>query len=175
MIFVVNEKLSRVTVPPTRQRPCSDSARPGPTPETISKSSWADARNYLQIFLALVGRCIREIGRKLLRRTLASAGRGQRERLRRGRHFVDSSIPRGSTEPTRGGRVCQPGLPVTNFFTNGRKRLTEQHFPSPLAWVFGSEIIRPETNAPHWIQRAGFGQPIYCQCSKGDVSWLDSA
>ena len=64
----------------------------------------------------------------------------------------------------------QPGLTVANCFANGRKRLTEQIFPSPLAWVVGSGIIRPETNAPHWVQRAGFGQTFFCQCSKGDVS-----
>ena len=126
----------------------------------------ADARSYLQNFLALVGRCVREIGRKLLRRTLASAGRRQRARLRRGRNFVDSSLPRGSTEPTSGGRVCQPGLTVANFFANGRKRLTEQIFPSPLAWVIGAGIIRSETNAPHWVQRASFGQPFIASAQK---------
>ena len=39
-ILVVNETSSSVTVPPTRQGPCSGSARPGPTPEAISKTSW---------------------------------------------------------------------------------------------------------------------------------------
>ena len=62
--------------------------------------------------------------------------------------------------------MCQPGLTVTNFFSNGRKRLTEQIFPSPLAWVVGSGIIRPETNAPHWVQRAGFGQPFIASDQK---------
>ena len=62
--------------------------------------------------------------------------------------------------------MCQPGLTVVNCFANGRKRLTEQNFPSPLAWVFGSGIIRPETNAPHWAQRAGFGQPFTARCQK---------
>ena len=56
--------------------------------------------------------------------------------------------------------MCQPGLSVSNFFANCRKRLTEQKFPSPLARAFGSGIIRPETNAPHWVQRAGFGHPL---------------
>ena len=46
------------------------------------------------------------------------------------------------------------------LFANGRKRLTEQIVPSPLVWVFGSGIIRPETNAPHWVQRTG-GQPLF--------------
>ena len=126
----------------------------------------ADARSYLQNFLALVDRRVREIGRKLLKRTLASAGCGQRAQLWRGRNFVDSSIPRGSTEPTSGGRVCQPGLSVANFFANCRKRLTEQNFPSPLAWVVGSGIVRPEINAPHWVQRAGFGQLFIASAQK---------
>ena len=54
--------------------------------------------------------------------------------------------------------MCQPGLTVANCFANGRKCLTEQIVPSPLAWVVASGITRPETNAPHWVQRAGFGQ-----------------
>ena len=133
----------------------------------------ADARSYLQTFLALVGRRVREIGRKGLKRTLASAGRGQRARLRGGRYFVDSSIPRGSTEPISGGRVCQPGLSVTNFFTNGRKRLTEHIFPS--LWrgslAIGSSAQGP---MPHTGSRR-LGLPtVYCQCSKGDVSWPGS-
>ena len=40
------------------------------------------------------------------------------------------------------------------------------NFPSSLAWVFGSGIIRPETNAPHWAQRAGFGQPFVASAQK---------
>ena len=80
--------------------------------------------------------------------------------------FHDSSIPRGSTEQTSGGRVCQPGLSVANFFANCRKRLTEQNFPSPLVWAFGSGIIRPETDVPHWVQRAGFGQPFIASAHK---------
>ena len=79
---------------------------------------------------------------------------------------MDSSIPRGGTEPTNGGQVCPPGLSVANFFANGRKRLTEQNFPSPLAWVVGSGIIRPETNAPHWVERAGFGQTFVASAQK---------
>ena len=79
---------------------------------------------------------------------------------------MGSSIPHGSTGPTSGGRVCQPGLSVANFFANCRKRLTEQNFPSPLAWAFGSGIIRPETNAPHWVQRAGFGQTFVASAQK---------
>ena len=56
--------------------------------------------------------------------------------------------------------MCQPCLTVANFFPKGRKRLTELSFPSLLAWVFSSGIIRPETNALHWVQRASFGQPF---------------
>ena len=50
-----------------------------------------------------------------------------------------------------------------NCFTNGRNRFTEQTVPSPLAWVIGSGIIRPETNAPHWVQMASFVQ-IFVGC-----------
>ena len=75
-------------------------------------------------------------------------------------------IPRGSTEPTNGCRVCIPGLSIANFFANGRKRLTEKMFPSPLSWASRSGIIRPETNAPHWVQRAGFGQPFIASAQK---------
>ena len=38
-ILLVNETSSSVTVPPTRQGPCSDSARSGPMQEAISKTS----------------------------------------------------------------------------------------------------------------------------------------
>ena len=79
---------------------------------------------------------------------------------------MDPSIPRWSTEPTSGGRVCQPGPTVANVFANGRKRLTEQIFPSPLAWIIGSGIILLETNAPYWVQKAGFCQMFIASAQK---------
>ena len=63
-IFIENETLFSVTEPPTKQGPCSDSARPGPTPEAISKPS-----------RLLVCQPAREISRKLRRGSFASAGR----------------------------------------------------------------------------------------------------
>ena len=60
--------------------------------------------------------------------------------------------------------MCQPGLTFANGFANGRKRLTEQFFPSPLSWVVGSEI--PETDAPNWAQRAGFGERLVDNAQK---------
>ena len=62
--------------------------------------------------------------------------------------------------------MCQSGLTVANCFANGKKRLTEQIFPSPLAWVDGSGIIQLETNAPHWVQRAGFAQMFVASARK---------
>ena len=62
--------------------------------------------------------------------------------------------------------MCQPGLTFANCFANGRKRLTEQIFPSTLAWVVCSGIIRPETKTPHWVQRAGFGQTFVASAQK---------
>ena len=63
-IFIVNETSSSVTVPSTKQGPCSDSARSGVTPEAISKPP-----------RLLVGQRAREIGRKHRRGSFASAGR----------------------------------------------------------------------------------------------------
>ena len=62
--------------------------------------------------------------------------------------------------------MCQPGRAFSNCFANGRKRLTELFFPSPRAWVVGSGIIRPETNAQPWVQRAGFGQTFVASSQK---------
>ena len=47
----------------------------------------------------------------------------------------------------------RPGFTFANCFSNGRKCLTEQFFPSPLPWFISPGIIRLETNAPHWAQR----------------------
>ena len=62
--------------------------------------------------------------------------------------------------------MCRPGLTFANCFANGRKCLTEQFLPSPLARVVGPGIIRPETNAPHWVQRAGFSQQFVASAQK---------
>ena len=61
---------------------------------------------------------------------------------------------------------ADPASLFANCFANGSKCLTEQIFPSPLAWVVGSGIIRPETNAPHWVQRAGFSQTFVASAQK---------
>ena len=44
--------------------------------------------------------------------------------------------------------------------------IRDRIFPYPLAWVFGSGIIRPKTNAPHWVQGAGFGQPFIASAQR---------
>ena len=62
--------------------------------------------------------------------------------------------------------MCRPGLTFANCFANGRNFLTEQIFPSPLAWVVGPGIIRPDTNAPHWVQRAGFSPKFVASAQK---------
>ena len=60
----------------------------------------------------------------------------------------------------------QLGFTFANCFADGRKCLTEQFFPYPLARVVGPGIIRPETNAPPWVQRAGFGQTFVASAQK---------
>ena len=136
-ILVVNETSSSVTVPPTRQGPRSGSAGPGPTPEAISKSSWL---------------------------WLAGASEKKVENCERGSWPALAALNEHDcgtvTDPAAGGRVRRPALIIANCFANGRKRLPEKMLSSPLAWVVGSGIIRPETNAPHWVQRAGVGQPF---------------
>ena len=39
-------------------------------------------------------------------------------------------------------------------------------FSSQLAWVIGPGITRPGTNAPHWVQRAGFSQTLVARAQK---------
>ena len=62
--------------------------------------------------------------------------------------------------------MCRPGFTFANGVADGRKCLTEQIFPSPLSGVIDPGIIHPETNAPHWVQRAGFGQPFIASAHK---------
>ena len=86
------------------------------------------------------------------RRSLVSADRGPQARLLSGRNFVDSSIPGGPAESTRGGLgVWRSVLAVANCFANGRECLTEQVFSSPLVWILGVGVVRPETYTPHCV------------------------
>ena len=62
--------------------------------------------------------------------------------------------------------MCRPGLTFANGFANGRKCLTEKKMSSLLGRVVGPGIIRPETNAPHWVQRAGFSQTFVASAQK---------
>ena len=87
------------------------------------------------------------------------------------RGFQDSSWEYGTDQ-------WRPGLPTRSqcreFLRERQKAPHRANLPSPLAWVFGSGIIRPETNAPHWVQRAGFGRPLIASAQKvmfhgGDV------
>ena len=62
--------------------------------------------------------------------------------------------------------MCQPGFTFAIGVADGRKCLTEQFFSSPLARVVVHGIILPETNAPHWVKRAGFGQKFVASAQK---------
>ena len=130
--LVVNETSSSVTVRPSRGR------------SRVLTARGQGRRQKLSPKLSGFGRPARPRNKSETPREV-SAGRRQRARLRRGRNFLDSSIPRGSTEPTSRGRVCQSDLTVANFFANGKKRLTEQIFP--LHWrgslALGSSARRP--------------------------------
>ena len=70
-----------------------------------------------------------------------------------------NSAGRGrGAELLRGGLGCQPGLTGANGVANRRKSFSEHFFPSPPAGVTGLAIVRPETDAPHGVERADFGQ-----------------
>ena len=65
----------------------------------------------------------------------------------------------------------RPGLPTRSQCREFLRELQKaphraNFFSSPLAWVFGSGIICPETNAPQWVQRAGFGQPFIASAQR---------
>ena len=62
--------------------------------------------------------------------------------------------------------MCQPGFTFANCFANGRKRLSEQISPHPLAWIVVSGITRPETDAPIWAQRVGFGHTFVARAQR---------
>ena len=79
---------------------------------------------------------------------------------------MNFGIPGGSAESTRGGGVCRPCLTFENDVAESRKYFIEKNCPSPLAEVAGPGIIRPEINAPHWVQRAGFGQAFVASAQK---------
>ena len=79
--------------------------------------------------------------------------------------FLGSFIRSASAEPTKGGRVRRHGLTVANFFANDRNCLTEKK-SSPMTWVVGTGIIRPETNASHWVLRADFSQKLVVRAQK---------
>ena len=51
--------------------------------------------------------------------------------------------------------MCQPSC---NIVADARRSYTEHFFPSPPAGVTGLAIVRPETDAPHGVERADFGQ-----------------
>ena len=62
--------------------------------------------------------------------------------------------------------MYQPGITFANGFANGRKCLTDKNLRSPLARVVDLGIIRPQTNAPHWVQTAGFSQTFVASAQK---------
>ena len=149
-VFVVNATSSSVTVPPTRQGPCIDSARPGPqklSPNLPGFGRPARPNNRSKTPQE-------DLGKRWPWLTSTTAA------LTKFNEFKHSRWECGLGE-------SRPDVPTrshfANCFTNGRNRFTEQTVPSPLAWVIGSGIIRPETNAPHWVQMASFVQ-IFVGC-----------
>ena len=88
---------------------------------------------------------------------------GNAAALTKAREFEHSRWERRVGERRR-GVPTQPTF--ANGVEDGRKCFTEQICLSPLARVVGPGIIRPETNAPHWVQRAGFSQKVVASAQK---------
>ena len=144
-IFVVKEASSRVMIPPTRQGPCSGIAREGSTPGVTAKTS------------GLLSAGTPEERSRLRRRTWASARQSPRAR-RRWRNLVNSAGRGRGAELLRGGLGCQPGFTGADGVANRRKSFSERLVPSPPARITDLGVVRPETDAPHGVERAGFSQ-----------------
>ena len=52
--------------------------------------------------------------------------------------------------------MCQPGLACANSVADGGKSFPEQILPLPPAGILGLGVVRPETDAPNAVKRAGF-------------------
>ena len=124
----------------------------------------ADAKSYLQTFLALVGRRVRDVGRNLQRgpwQALAAVNEhdcGADEIL---------WIPVFSVGVRNGPTEARCANPVS--LSRIASQTAESASPSicfPLQWVVGSGVVRPETNASHWVKKAGFGQTFVASAQK---------
>ena len=133
-ILVVNETSSSVTVPLTKQGPCSDRARPGPTPEAIPKIHGfgppVRPRNRLKTLKENLCECWQRLA-------------GPTTALPKFRVFLHSRCECGTDDR-------RPGVPTrSNIRELLRERQKVPHlaiFPSPLAWIvspLGSSARRP--------------------------------
>ena len=66
----------------------------------------------------------------------------------------------------RGGGVCQPGLACADGVVNGKKSFSEQNFPWPPSGVANLEVVRPKTDVPHGVKRAGYIQTFGTSAQK---------
>ena len=124
-----------------------------------------DPRRDSQDLGAAVRRCVRKTGRKLLRRTWASARQSPRVRRRWG-NLMNSASRGWGAELLRRSLGCRPGLTGANGVANRRKSFSEQFFPSSPAGITGLGVVRPETDAPHGVEKAGFSQTSFCASSQ---------
>ena len=68
----------------------------------------------------------------------------------------------------------RPGLTIANCFADGRKGLTEQKFPPPLAdrWPWDHP---PRDQCPKLDPKGWLHPEVCCESSKGDFTCLGSA
>ena len=161
--LVVNETSSSVTAPPTRQGPCSDSARPGPTPEVI-------------LNLPSFGRPVRprsrsdtpkeDLGERWPQSTSTTVARTKF------RGFQHSPWEYGT------GRR-RPGVLTRSHcreLLRERQKAPHRAFFSLVTGVGLWLGDHPPGDQCPTLGPEGWLRPtVCCQCSNGDVSWRDSA
>ena len=132
-------------IPSTKQGPYSGSAREGTTPSVTAETPE----------LLSAG-----VSEKQVENSVGGPWQArQSPRVRRRWEKLMNSASRGrGAELLRRGLGCQPGLTGPNGVTNRIKSFSEHFFPSLQAGITGLGVVRPEANAPHGVERAGFSQ-----------------
>ena len=140
---------------PTRQGPCSGSAREESTPGVTAKTSG----------VLSAGASEKQVENSEGGRHSASTRQGHRARRRWG-NPINSAGPVRGAELLRGGVGCPPGVTGANGVADGRKSFSEHIIPWPPAGIMSLGVVFPETDAPHGVERAVFSQKFGASAQK---------
>ena len=118
-----------------------------------------DSRRDSQDLGAAVRRRVKKTGRKLRKRTWASARQSPRVRRRWG-NLMNSASRGWGAELLRRSLGCRPGLTGANGVANRRKSFSEHFFPSPPAGITGLGVVRPEIDARNGVEELASAKPL---------------